>query len=372
MSFMGPASTIGIIGDGRSTLLLAQQALKMGFHVVILAEHSALAAQKNVQLINGSSQNMQDLQALFSQVDLVIYDNENLHLDSLEQISGHEKLIQGTELLDLVQDRYLEKSFLNNHNLNVVPFAAVVNDQDLRKTVEEIGFPCILKPIQKDIDFLDGVIFKNQAQVAAYHLPRGSFILESLLDIKKEMIVLASKDAYGQINVYPLIQMTSQDRWLYTALVEQQPNSILQTEVQEIAQTIAANINFQGLIAVKLCTTNSEVLYVERIYAGTIFAANIYQAVTAYSQEELFLRSLCDWPLPQVTPLTSGCNLVVTKDNLALAVTELKQHPQWQLTLLPEQLEDDYLNPYLGVVTVLGTNYQKLQHYINSSKIWKV
>lgn len=372
MSFMGPASTIGIIGDGRPTFLLVQQALKMGFHVVILAEHSALSAQEHVKLMVGSSQNIEDLQELFSQVDLVIYDNENLKLEHLEQISGNEKLIQGTELLDLVQDRYLEKSFLNNHNLNVVPFAAVVNNQDLRKTVEEIGFPCILKPIQKDVGLLDGVIFQNQMQVDSYHLPCGSFILESLLEIKKEIIVLASKDAQEQINIYPLIQITSKDRWLHTALVEQQTDSILQTEVQDIVRTIVANINFQGLIAVKLCTTNSEVLYVERIYLGTIFAANIYQAVTSYSQEELFLRSLCDWPLPQVAPLTSGCNLVVTKDNLALAVTELKQHPQWQLNFIPEQLQYDYLNPYLGVLTVLGTNYQKLQHYINSTKIWKV
>ncbi|MBA1394799.1 hypothetical protein EQ500_13150 [Lactobacillus sp. XV13L] len=71
-------------------------------------------------------------------------------------------------------------------------------------------------------------------------------------------------------------------------------------------------------------------------------------------------------------PLSAGCNLVVTRDNLALVVAELQKHPQWQLNLIPERLEHDALNPYLGVVTILGSDYQKLQHYINATKIWKV
>lgn len=372
MSFLGPASTIGIIGGGQSAFLLTQQALKMGFKVVILAKKAALANHENVQLIVGSHHQVADLQNLFSQSDLVIYDNEDLHLDLLDQIEGREKLVQGTQILDLVQDRYLEKSFLNNHNLNVVPFAAVVDDQDLQKTVQEIGFPCILKPIQKDVSAIDGKVFYNQDEIDAYHILQGSFILESLLDIQQEFVVLASKDEHGQIATYPVVQLTSQNRWAHTALINPQFNSILQGEIKEIAQTIAKNVNFRGLIAIKLCTTKAQALYVERIYLGTVFAANIYQAVTAYSQEELFLRSVCSWPVPNLQPLIAGCNLVVTKDNLDLAITELQNHPQWQLNLIPEKLQHDCLNPYLGVVTVLGTDYQKLQHYVNVTKFWKV
>lgn len=369
MNFIGPTNTVGIIDSEETTVALLQQALTMGFKVVVLTQDPESITIPGIRIIQGDYQEVAKLQFLFDCSDIVVYDSEFLHLDHLDQITDRHKLVQGTELLELVQDRYLEKSFLNDHNLNIVPYAAVIDDADLAKTVEEIGFPCILKPIQKNVQSLDGVIFQDAAELENYHVPHGSFVLESYLDIKQEQIVLINKDDRQKSVTYPIIRLNCQDRWSHTISLYQQNEAWLTSEIEEIAQSIAQNIDYQGLFAVKLCITTTDMLYVQRIYLGTMFEANIYQAVTNYSQEELFWRSVCNWPLPQVSVHQDACNLVFTKANLTRAIDLITQHPQWQLQYCPNLAQ---LNPYLGYLTVFGQDQTQLQHYINLTQIWQI
>lgn len=372
MAFIGPKSTLGIIDDGQSTFLLTQQALKMGFQVVVLSQKSFLMNYDDIRLIKGSCHDLRKLQQLFASADVVVYNNESMHLDLLDQIKGKEKLVQGTSILDIVQDRYIEKSFLNSLNMNIAPYAAVVDYDDLCKVVQEIGFPCILKPIQKDISIVDGVIFHNQAEIDRYEMPSGSYLLESYLDIKQEMSVLVSKSNNQQVDVFPTIKLTSENRWVSTAMINRENNLEFKATIKDIAKTIAASLDYQGVFGIKFCITKNGMLYVERIYPGTIYAGSIYQEATSYSQEELFIRSSCGWPLPDLTPMIDACNLTITDDNLAFAITALDKHPQWKINFLPQRLRNNSLTPYLGAITVYGESERQLRNYINPLGLWKL
>ncbi|UQS81831.1 ATP-grasp domain-containing protein [Bombilactobacillus folatiphilus] len=369
MEFLGPKSTLGLISVDGSDVVVASQVLQMGLQLVILTTQPQLWHNFAGKIVVGDYRDPLVLDELFTQVDLVFYDNAELELPDLQQLKQPQKLVQGTEILDLMQDRYLERCFFNEHRLNITPYATVVGKEDLYRAVDEIGFPCVLKPIQRALYPKMQVTFENQEQIEQYQLPQGSFILESLIEIKQELFMLVTKDCLQQIQTYPLIQVTRQNT-AKAALVVQEMDEVLVKEVQDIAQTIGQSLTYQGLFALKLCTTPSGMLYVERLYVGTVWAAQLFAQVTQSSQEELLLRSLCNWPIPVLEPWMNGCDLMVTDDQLLPAVGLLEQHPQWKLTMQNAFL--DKKPAHLGDLWVFAKKTDQLINYVNSTKIWKV
>ncbi|UQS83230.1 ATP-grasp domain-containing protein [Bombilactobacillus thymidiniphilus] len=370
MNFLGPNSTVGIITGDKQPLRLAQKANEMGFKVVVLTQQLAMWKFVDCQVIVGDSQNRVDLQKLLDVSDVVLYGEGNVQLADLQTLTAASKLVQDTEILDLVQDAYLEKCFFNDNNINIPPFTTVVDQNDLQQTVQEIGFPCVLKPIQRSLNHSFHKIFTNQEEIDNYRLPMQTFILESLVDIEQELFVMVGKDQSKQIQLYPIIKVNQTDG-LQTAFVNLKDNDVIAKEVQDIAQTIATAITYQGLLAVKLCVTKTGMLYVERIYPGTIFAADIYREVMNFSQEELLLRSVCQWPMPLGQPRISGCNLMVTHDNLDQIIKLVQEHPQWKVTF-NNNYQQDVGSNHVGVLTITADSEQKLRRMVNATNLWKL
>ena len=71
--------------------------------------------------------------------------------DAYKGISDHDRLPQGIDILSITQDRYMEKVFFEDQNLNTAPYAMVVNLDDVRREIESIGYPAVLKPTQKGL-----------------------------------------------------------------------------------------------------------------------------------------------------------------------------------------------------------------------------
>ena len=59
---------------------------------------------------------------------------------------------QGSDTLEITQDRLLERAFFEQLNINVAPYATIVSLDDVYQAVSSIGYPCILKPIQKGFE----------------------------------------------------------------------------------------------------------------------------------------------------------------------------------------------------------------------------
>lgn len=97
----------------------------------------------------GTSSDAAALQQLADRTTLITYMDENVDSEALAAATAPEQLPSGVRILDVVQDRYLEKVFFEDLNLNILPYAQVVTANDIAKAVEVVGFPAILKPIQK-------------------------------------------------------------------------------------------------------------------------------------------------------------------------------------------------------------------------------
>ena len=96
----------------------------------------------------GALNSVTNLQKLAQFCDAMTYQYENIDTSVLDQLNAV-NLPQGTDILAITQDRQLEKVFFESHNLNIAPYATIVDINDVYDAVASIGYPCVLKPIQK-------------------------------------------------------------------------------------------------------------------------------------------------------------------------------------------------------------------------------
>ena len=141
MTFIAPGKTLGIIGGGSETYILELEAKRMGFRTMLLtAEEKDIATQAADSFLVGKLENIENLSELGHRSDLLLYMDENFDSGLLKQLAENFNVAQGADLLAIVQDRYIERTFLNDLNINVPPFFSIVTVDDIKKPVKEIGF----------------------------------------------------------------------------------------------------------------------------------------------------------------------------------------------------------------------------------------
>ena len=145
------------------------------------------------------------LQSFAQRCDVVTYESEHVNSEVIKYIAQYTSVPQGTDALEYMQDRLLERAFFEQLNVNIAPYATIVNLDDVYQAVTSIGYPCVLKPIQKGLGKAHQQIIRKQSDIAkcADIIDMGTYILESWIPYTKELSVVLTKDAKGTINFLP-------------------------------------------------------------------------------------------------------------------------------------------------------------------------
>ena len=115
-----PGATIGIIGGGVTSYLLASTAHEMGLKTVILAPKQTDVALEAADIpLVGSATDQAGLTQLAELSEVVSFVNEMVDGYQLNELFTADQLRSGTDILSITQDRYLEKVFLEEQNLNI-------------------------------------------------------------------------------------------------------------------------------------------------------------------------------------------------------------------------------------------------------------
>lgn len=375
MTFIAPGKTLGIIGGGSETYLFELEAKRMGFRTMLLSTaEDDIANQAADSYIVGDLENMDDLMELGHRSDLILYMDEDFDSDLLEQLETKFDVVQGSDLLSIVQDRYIERTFLNDLKINVPPFFSIVTVNDIKKAVEEIGFPCMIKPIQKNQTVLKRHILYNQSDVERVKsfLDNGTYILEAWVDTKEEYSIMISKSKNGKIHTFPLVREVYDGSHLMSSFLYKKNDPDIEAEIQRVALKIANNIDYVGVFGIGFILSQADVLYVKSIVPGINYSANVYQEATGISQFELHIRAICDWPIPEIYPLINAATLKIIEGNLPQSLDLLQEKAQWKFNYYTGFKAKNEADRDVGYISVVSDDAEDLRKDILSTKIWRV
>lgn len=367
-----PGSTLGIIAINRNGGALIAAAKKAGFNVIVYVDHAQPASTKMAdETIVGAYNDKIKLVQFGESCDAIIYQTPNVDSRVLHYLSQYAAIPQGINGLEIIQDRLMERAFLDQININIAPYVTVVSLDDVYQSIDSIGYPALLKPIQRGIGE-QSMIIRRQSDIvrAADFIETGTYLLESWIDHTNEYTMTAATDG-EDTEIFPLAKLHfTDDRQLVSVAAPAEVNDDLLNEMQRIVKSVAGSLQYLGVLSLNFYVTGTGTLYVKNIELGLTSIANVYDTTTNVDQYEEQIRAAVGMPLHQIQPLQVGLLMVVRKYQQVAIQRQWLLKNNWQFRFFNDQDGDD--QSILGFVWVTGSdNLIDLENQVDDTEVWK-
>ena len=364
-----PGATIGIIGESPNGIMLEQAAHELGFDVIAYGPNEEAPTLRGADVkVVGTYTDQAKLQDFAQRCSLVTYESETIPAQTIAYLSRFTKLPQGSETLEIVQDRLLERTFFEQSNLNIAPYATIVNLDDVYQAISSIGYPAILKPIQKG--FSKKIVIKKQTDIAkcADIIDQGTFILESMIPYQKELAVTMSKDKNGDIKFYPLVEAEYRQGKLHQVLAPAQVDSDVANEIRRLSELVVKQVKSVGIMTLSFFLTETGALYVKRLVTGVNSLGYVFSRAANVDIFEQHLRVLANMPLAQPELIQATGMVMIEQDKREALRTQwlLKTNWHYQFYRYPKSMTT--LN--WGHVLVTGESSQAIKEQVAATGIW--
>lgn len=230
---------IGIIGGGQLGLMLSEAARKMGFaSVTVLDPTPNCPASVVAEQIVGSLKDEDALRQLAARADILTYEIEHINTEALQVLHAEGvQIYPAPELLAVIQNKYEQKVFLEQHGIPVAPFMEIKEATDIERAAERWGYPLVLKA-KKDAYDGRGNARVNSAQDIPQALARlgdRELYVEQRIDLAKELGIMIARNARGESSTFPVVEMIHERDICLTVLAP----APIESELQEQARAIA-------------------------------------------------------------------------------------------------------------------------------------
>jgi len=286
---------LGIIGGGQLGKIMSQKAKKMGFHVTILdPTFNCPAAQVSDKHIIGGFHDKVKLEQLVQESDVTTFELEHVDTTILKELFDNGHIIHPSPyVIELIQNKYEQKKFLDSHAIPVPKYKSVSSKEDLAS----FGFPVIQKAKLEGYDG-KGVLMLKSASDIANAIESESFI-EELVDIDKELAIIVARNIEGEIKCYPVVEMLFDERTNICDSV-MAPAGVSE-EIEKKALEIATNairvLDGVGIFGVELFLTKSGEILVNEIAPRPHNSGHYTVEACATSQFEQIIRAVTNLPL---------------------------------------------------------------------------
>jgi 5-(carboxyamino)imidazole ribonucleotide synthase len=297
-----PGDMIGILGSGQLGRMIALAAARLGIRSHIYCPESGPAFDVCAQYTMAPYDDEKALAAFADSVAIVSYEFENVPAKTAAFLQARRPVRPNPRALAITQDRFTEKSFLNDLGIPTAPFAQVDNLADLEKAVAALGRPSVLKTRRFGYDGKGQTMIRETSHLAEAFASVGSgaCILEGFVPFQREVSVIGARGLDGSFAAYDVCENEHANHILSRTIVPAQAKPDTQAKAIDMAGRIAAALDYVGVITVEMFLV--EEAAGERIVVNEI-APRVHNsghwtidgAVT--SQFEQHVRAICGWPL---------------------------------------------------------------------------
>jgi 5-(carboxyamino)imidazole ribonucleotide synthase len=299
------APVVAVIGGGQLARMMAEPAAALGIPLRLLAEAEGVsAAQVIPDTLVGDYTDLEMLRKVTSGVQVVTFDHEHVPTEHLHALQADGVATRpGPEALVHAQDKAVMRARLAELGVPCPRNAVVATVAD----VEAFGFPCVLKTARGGYDG-KGVWFVADAGdcVEAFALAGETgvrILAEERIDFRRELSALVARSPSGQAAAYAVVASTQVDG-ICLEVVAPAPDldPALATQAQQVALTVAKELDVTGVLAVELFETTDGRILVNELAMRPHNTGHWTQDGAVTSQFENHLRAVLDLPLGSPAP----------------------------------------------------------------------
>lgn len=364
-----PENTLGIIGSGFLGNQFALAARASGFKIGIYDQQTNDIASRVADFtIVGSYNDREKLKSFAESCDAVAYTDALIDAETVEFLSQFTNVPQGKEALEIIQDRLLERAFFDQINVNIAPYVTVVGLDDIYQSIDSIGYPAMLKPIQRGLGERSMKINRqSDIAMAADFLDAGTYVLESYIDHNREFSLSVAK-GYKETKSFPLSEIKFNGSTIDEVISPAELHEDIKNEIERIGDAVATQLPYYGMFEIGFYLTETGTLYVKGITLGLTRQAAIFDVSCNFNQYMQQLRIVAGLDLHDVKVVQPALMMNIDEDQLFDLRKQWVLKNNWQFVYY--QRTPETKSKMHGHVFVTGDTIDKLQLQVDNTEVW--
>nr|AIF03115.1 phosphoribosylaminoimidazole carboxylase, ATPase subunit (purK) [uncultured marine thaumarchaeote KM3_161_D03]AIF04348.1 phosphoribosylaminoimidazole carboxylase, ATPase subunit (purK) [uncultured marine thaumarchaeote KM3_173_D12] len=263
------AKRLGIIGGGQLGMMITEAAKNLSEHIseitILDPTENCSAAQAGAKQIVGDFKDELAILKLAEQSDIITYEIESGNTDVLSKLKA--EIEPSPSTLGIIQDKFLQKTFLSENELPVSQFYEITSLDDLREKINELGLPVLLKSRR---DAYDGrgnfkIISPDEIEKAYQHFDGKSLMVEKFVNFKMEVSVIAARNTKGDIAAYPLVENIHENNILKMTIAPARVSDDVIKDAGEIARKTMEVLKGAGVFGIEMFIDQDDKILINEI-----------------------------------------------------------------------------------------------------------
>ena len=298
---------LGIIGGGQLGMMIAEAAKKMPEHIskiiVLDPTPNCPAAQVGAEQIIGDFKDKDAIVDLAGKSDIITYEIESGDSQVLKSVENEAEINPSPDTLKIIQDKFLQKSFLSENNIPIPEFIQIENLDSVKEGLKKFGYPALLKARR---DAYDGrgnfkINSEDEVQKAFDYFKGQKLLLEKYVPFKMEVSVIASRNTKGQIKTYPLVENIHEENILRETIAPARVSIEVTKKAEEIANNTMNVLKGAGVFGIEMFVTQENEIVINEIAPRVHNSGHHTLQSSATSQFEQHLRAILGLELGDTT-----------------------------------------------------------------------
>jgi len=263
------AKRLGIIGGGQLGMMITEAAKNLSEYIseiiVLDPTENCPAAQAGAKQIVGDFKDELAILKLAEQSDIITYEIESGNTDVLSKLKA--KIEPSPSTLGIIQDKFLQKTFLSENELPVSQFYEITSLGDLHEKIKELGLPVLLKSRR---DAYDGrgnfkITSSDEIEKAYHHFDGKSLMVEKFVNFKMEVSVIAARNTKGDITTYPLVENIHENNILKMTIAPARVSDNVISNAGNIAKKTMEVLKGAGVFGIEMFIDQDDNIIINEI-----------------------------------------------------------------------------------------------------------
>lgn len=300
---------LGIIGGGQLGMMLTETAKKMTEHIsdviVLDPTENCPAAKVGAKQIVADFKDEKAIIDLANRTDILTYDIELGSSDVLKKIESKTEINPSPDTLEIIQDKFLQKSFLSENDIPVADFVIIDSLSDLEKKIKNFKFPALLK-VRRDA--YDGrgnfkINSESELKLSFEYFKEKKTFLEKFVDFRMEVSVIAARNTKGEIATFPLVENIHEENILRMTIAPARVSTEISKKANQVAVITMQVLKGAGVFAIEMFVTTENGILINEIAPRVHNSGHHTLQSSKTSQFEQHLRAILGLELGDTTLL---------------------------------------------------------------------
>ena len=264
------SKTLGIIGGGQLGMMLTEAAQNLGdiSKIIVLdPTKNCPAAKVGAQQIVADFKDEDAIKKLSELSDIITYEIESGNSDVLKKLEENTEINPSPDTLRIIQDKLLQKQFLQKNGIAVAEFEKIENKEELNQMIDKMGLPLLLKTRRDAYDGRGNYKINSKSEIDdALDLFSGkTLMVEKFVKFEKEVSVIAARNTKGEISTYPVVENIHENNILRTTIAPGRVSEIVRKEAEKIAEKTMEVLHGAGVFGIEMFVTSDDEILINEI-----------------------------------------------------------------------------------------------------------